>query len=314
MPIGSPIARVGDSAEGSSAQPRVLSPRGRAAPCGRGRGFGPATGAQADAAPRRGHDAGGSKCRDVPSRSGRRAGQSFAGGEAAGEGARASTWRSIQGSGPGGRIVKEDVKKAAAPRVARRRVPRGAEARRRARAAARPAATPVPSRARDRQGPGHLRGPVEAAVDDRAADVGVEGDGAALLPGGRDRHEPGGRGAGAAEGGGRRGRGGALLQRHGRQGLRAGAARAPAGQRRLPRRALRALLAGQRRGRRRRPGRAGRPHRLRRRPARACGRSPPTRGRWPQRVRDGRSPRRSSPAAPSPSPTWGCTGSTTSAP
>ena len=30
------------------------------------------------------------------------------------------------------------------------------------------------------------------------------------------------------------------------------------------------------------------------------------------RVRDGRSPRRSSPAAPSPSPTWGCSGSTTS--
>ena len=51
-----------------------------------------------------------------------------------------------------------------------------------------------------------------------------------------------------------------------RQGLRAGAARAPARQRRLPRRALRALLAGQRRGRRRRPGRPRRPHRLRRRP------------------------------------------------
>ena len=60
--------------------------------------------------------------------------------------------------------------------------------------------------------------------------------------------------------------------------------------------------------------RAGRPHRLRRRQEGPARRSPPSRGRWRSRCATGRSPRRSSRAAPSPSPTWGCTGSTTSAP
>ena len=95
-----------------------------------------------------------------------------------------------------------------------------------------------------------------------------------------------GRGAGADQGGGRGGRGGAVVQRHGRQGLRDRAARAPAGERRLPRRPARALLAGQRRRRRRRPGRARRADRVRRRPegpAPDRGRDPGARAAGPRR-------------------------------
>ena len=64
----------------------------------------------------------------------------------------------------------------------------------------------------------------------------------------------------------RRGRGGAVVQRHGGEGVRDRAARVPARQRRLPRRQVGALLAGQRRDRGRRPGRARRADDLRRRP------------------------------------------------
>ena len=242
--------------------------------------------------------------------SGRRAGQSFA-GRARMAKEKGVDLASIQGSGPGGRIVKADVKKAAR-RLARRRG-RGADGRAPRGRRGRSAAGPEPA-AETAKGQVDVRGPLEAAVDDRAADGGVEGDGAALLPGSGDRHEPGGRGAGADQGGGGRGRGRALLQRHGRQGLRAGAARAPAGQRRLPRRPLRALLAGQRRRRGRRPGRARRPDRLRRRPQGPAADRHRLAGAGAAGPRRARSPRRSSRAAPSPSPTWGCTGSTTSAP
>ncbi len=163
--------------------------------------------------------------------------------------------------------------------------------------------------ARDRQGPDQLRGADQAAGDSRAANGGVEGGRAALLPAGLDRYEPLRRGAGVDQGRRRRGRGRALLQRHGGQGCGAGAARVPPRQRRLPRWALRALLASQRRGRRRRPGRAGGADRVRRRPQ----------GAAPDRLRDagacgtgaGRADHaaRSSPAAPSPSPTSECSGS-----
>ena len=111
---------------------------------------------------------------------------------------------------------------------------------------------------------------------------------------------------------GARGRGGPVVQRHGGQGLRDRAARVPARQRRLPRRQVGALLAGQRRDRGRRPGGARRADRLRRRPARACGRSRPRRGRSRRGSARGRSRRPSSRAAPSPSPTSACTGSPTS--
>ena len=181
----------------------------------------------------------------------RRAAESVTGGSAASRRSAASIWGSFRGPGRGG----------GSSRRMSRRPKTGA-----------PVAAPdsptccCSGSSRDREGADDLPGPDQAAVDDRPADGGVEGDRAALLPGGRDRHEPGGGGSGADQGGRRRGRRRALVQRHGGQGLRAGAARAPARQRRLPRRALRALLAGQRRGRRRRAGRAGRPHRLRRRP------------------------------------------------
>ena len=203
----------------------------------------------------------------------------------------------LHGSGPGGRIVKADVEKAEA----------GA-----------PATAPTPSPAavsevpRDREGADDLPGPDQAAVDDRPADGGVEGDRASLLFGGGDRHEPGGGGSGADQGGGRRGRCRAVVQRHGGQGVRAGAARAPSRQRRLPRRPLRALLAGQRRDRRRRPGRPRRSHRLRRRPQGPAADRRGVARRWHGECATVRSPRRSSPAQPSPSPTWGCTGSTAS--
>ena len=94
----------------------------------------------------------------------------------------------------------------------------------------------------------------------------------------------------------RRGRGRALLQRHGRQGLRAGAARAPARQRRLPRRPLRALLAGQRRRSRSPPATRSSCRRSSTPTARACGRSPPSRGRSGRRSATARSRRPSSPA------------------
>ena len=91
----------------------------------------------------------------------------------------------------------------------------------------------------------------------------------------------------AAQGGVRRGRRRALVQRHGRQGVRARAPRVPARQRRLPRRQVRAVLARQRRRRGRRPGRAGRADGLRRRPQGAAR----DRRREPralaERVRDG---------------------------
>ena len=83
------------------------------------------------------------------------------------------------------------------------------------------------------------------------------------------------------------GRGGAFLQRHGRQGLRDRPAGVPESQRRLPRRALRALLAGQRRRRRRRRGSAGRADGLRRRqegPAADRRRHPRRRRQSPRRL------------------------------
>ena len=92
----------------------------------------------------------------------------------------------LEGSGPGGRIVKADVERAHRPRVAWRRGGRG----RTPWPARRPPRRPRQDAAvRDRQGAGQLRGPLEAAVHRRPADGRVEGDGAALLPGGRDRHD-----------------------------------------------------------------------------------------------------------------------------
>ena len=225
-----------------------------------------------------------------------------------------------QGSGPGGRIVKADVEAAASASAGAgaeddtRHRGRGSEA-----GSISAFSRPSGSRAdagifgtRDREGPGGLRGPLQAPVHGRPADGRVEGDRAALLPAGRGRHEPRRRGQVAAEIGGAGGRGRALVQRHGRQGVRARPPRASARQRRLPRRPLRALLAGQRRGRGRGPRLARRADRLRRRPQGAARDRRRLARVSPSGSATARSPRPSSRARPSPSRTWGCTGSTAS--
>ena len=169
----------------------------------------------------------------------------------------------LSGSGPGGRIVKADVERAVG---SRRRGGRGAcRARRRL-----PPAEPTAG-ARERpetaKGDGRTRGADEAPADRRPADGRVEGDRAALLPRGRDRHDAGGRGARAAQGDGRA-RASAVPSFNDMvvKACAIALREYPARQRRLSRRAVRALLAGQRRRRGRRPGRAGGADDLRRRP------------------------------------------------
>ena len=223
------------------------------------------------------------------------------------------TWRRSTGSGPGGRIVKADVEKAGAvPRRAPRSAPRSP-----------PHPPPqvairgwmrrgLPARRRDagdREGADHVPGPHPPPAGGRPADVGVEGDGAALLPADRDRHV--GRGGGAGADQGDDAREGEVVPSFNDMVVKACALAlqgVPARQRRLQGRALRALLAGQRGRRGGRPGRARRADRLRRRPQGPAGdrRRRPGAGR--ARSGTARSPRRSSPAAPSRSPTSGCTG------
>ena len=171
---------------------------------------------------------------------------------------RASTSPRLQGTGPGGRIVKADVEAAAAGSAARR-PPRAAgrpaapAAEPQAPAAAAPAPTPasvaesgtakgdvsVQELTRTQQVIARRMAESKATVPDFTIATDVDMEGAVALRGQLK----------AAAGRGRRR---AVLQRHGRQGVRAGAARVPARQRRLQGRALRALLAGQRRRRRRR--------------------------------------------------------------
>ena len=128
----------------------------------------------------------------------------------------------LQGTGPGGRIVKADVEAAAKDGGAARR--RG-RAERRAPAEAEPAA-PRPSRGEakapppvvsgdrpDRQGRDHHAGPHAPAADRRAADGGVQGHGAGLRAQHRRRHGGGRRPPQAAQGGRGRGPAGAVVQR-----------------------------------------------------------------------------------------------------
>ena len=102
------------------------------------------------------------------------------------------------------------------------------------------------------------------------------------------------------------------LQRHGRQGVRARAARVPARQRRLPRRHASSSTRGSTSGSRSPPRTRWSSRPSSTPTSRGCGRSPPRRGRWPRGSATGRSLRPSSRAAPSPSPTSACTGSPTS--
>ena len=189
---------------------------------------------------------------------------------------------------------------AAAGRGARRAgCARGAHARRRREAG-------------DGQGTGPGGRAHQAPADGGPAHGRVEGNRAALLPAGRDRHDGGRRWTVDAEGIREGGRAGADLQRHGRQGVRTGTGRVPSRQWRLPRREDRALLADQRRGGGGGAGCAGRADGLRRRPQGAAPDLDARRGRLRHGSAMGRSRRPSSPAAPSQSPTWACTGSRTS--
>ena len=162
--------------------------------------------------------------------------------------------------GPGGRIVKADVEAAAGAGAP----PRAAARPRRRLPAPTAAAAPAPASAKGEVAGRRAHPP---PADGRAAHGRVEGDGPALLPRDRDRHDGGGRRARAAEADRRRRAARSDLQRHGREGLRARAARVPARQRLLPRRPLRALLARQRRrSRSRRSDALVVPDDLRRRP------------------------------------------------
>ena len=139
---------------------------------------------------------------------------------------------------------------ARAPRRGRRR---GARARPRAARGARGRAGGRGAGGARRQGPGRDPGAHPPPANGVAPDGGVQGDRTRLhAPHGRG-HEPV-RGAPPEAQGGRGP--GAVLQRHGREGVRQRAARAPARERRVPRRALRALHARQHRHRRRSAGRA----------------------------------------------------------
>ena len=221
----------------------------------------------------------------------------------------------LSGSGPGGRIVKADVERALAAGVA---AP-GPAARARHPPAPAPAApaAPTPGVA---EKPETAKGQVEVVeltklqqtVARRMAEskataphfyLQAEFDMTAAVEGRAKLKEMAKEGEPVPD-----------LQRHGREGVRDRAARASPGERRLSRRADRALLAGERRGRGRRSGRPGGSHRLRRGPEGAAAdleRNTGARGPGPRRDR---SPRRSSRAGPSRSPTSACTGSRTSTP
>ena len=188
----------------------------------------------------------------------------------------------VEGTGPGGRIVKADVEAAAATATTRRRRPSAPRRRPRRTKPARRGedsgeaeqpeekpttcprrscrATPAPAAARRRtedltrlqQTVARRMAESKATAPEFVMTCEVDMEAAVEF---RAQLK-----AAAGE------RAGALVQRLRGQGVRARAARVPARERRLPRRQVRALLARQRRHRRGRPGRAGRADDLRRRP------------------------------------------------
>ena len=182
----------------------------------------------------------------------------------------------VEGTGPGGRVVRADVEEARAAgtaKLARRRPPRAPAGRaRRAEAlprvsarrrGARPLAEADRGGDRHRQGRHHDHRAHPHPAGHRPPDGGVEGHRARVHAALGDRHGGLRRAAHAAQGPRRRG---AVLQRHDRQGLRARPARVPARERQLQGRQVRAAQPGERR---RRGGGNRRPRRaddLRRRP------------------------------------------------
>ena len=204
LPVGDPIARVGDASEVVRTGRR--GDAGAAPPQEAGRRR--LDGATPGAAPR---NRAGARPRPPPRRSRdslpgrgrrRRPRQGVSDRQADRRAIAGSTCTGLSGSGPGGRIVKADVEQALAAGVAHRR-----RARRRRLRAAGGSGRPDSRRrreARDRQGPGRGRRAHQAPADGRPPHGGVEGDRAALLPAGRDRHDRGRRGPREAEGARRR--------------------------------------------------------------------------------------------------------------
>ncbi len=239
LPIGEPIARIGDSGQGSgasaagpaaasrgaggrSAPAAVLDPSTSAPPAGE------ASGAAAESRPR--------------SRApGRRRGARRRGGadgrvKASPLARRMAEERGVdlarlRGSGPGGRVIKAGCGKGGFRRPGRGRPGTRGGVRGRAGPQAAPERRPGPRSARRRPRPADdrhgrrsrrprarsPRGALQAADHGLPPDGGVEGDRPALLPRGRGRHDQGGGGARPGQGARRPRPQRPLLQRHGRQ-------------------------------------------------------------------------------------------------
>ena len=220
-----------------------------------------------------------------------------------------SSSAALQGTGPGGRIVKADVEAASKGDGAQAAAP--AEA---------PAAEPEPEQERAQgAAAGRLRRLADGKGETTTQDLTrlqqtvarrmAESKATApefVLTSTSTWTRPST--CASAQGRRRRGPVRAVVQRLRRQGLRPGAARLPARQRRLPRRQVRALLARERRRRGGGPGRAGGPDGVRRRHASRSAISRETRA-LAERVRAGAITPPELSSARSPSPTSACSGS-----
>ena len=190
LPIGEVIARVGEAGEAPAAAAGAGAPTAGRAPSESPRAAADAreppspppsprppppsrADARCRAEPAAGRATGGRR---------RRAGQGVSARPADRQRERASIWRRCRAPGPGGRIVKADVEQARRGRAAGARRAAAAGARRRRR----PGAREQPETAK---GAGRGRRADQAPADGRPADGRVEGDRAALLPAGRDRHD-----------------------------------------------------------------------------------------------------------------------------
>ena len=202
LPIGTPIARIGDSAEGSERSTAGPDAADGGA-CGRGSVLDPPTSAppaeEASETAAEAPTARSSAPAEQPLR--RQAadgGQGFAAGQAHGEGERSrpeqaqrlGAWRADRQGGRGEGGFFRGWRGAEGPRTEARPRPQ-----------APPAAAPGPA-VETAKGEVTYRRALQAPGDGRPADGRVEGDRAALLPGGRGRHERRRGGAGEDQGDG----------------------------------------------------------------------------------------------------------------
>ncbi len=207
LPIGTPIARVGDSGEGSSA--RAAGPVAQVGPSS-SQAAGedptstpPAAGAR-EPAPRAQAEQGGAAAGSPKAEgAGARAGERVKASPVARRIAEETGFRPFAAHRAldlAGGSLRRMWKLRPLPRVTRGR---GSPAARRARSVRAPWGMPPRQDPRPRppRAKFAVQEPTKArSQHDRAADGGVEGDGAALLPDGGDRHDQGGRGAGGDQG------------------------------------------------------------------------------------------------------------------